>query len=282
MNNFIKTHLAALQEKNFTDPVIELRALLNKTSILKKEIILTNFNINQINLNLFQSSFERRIKMEPLAKIFKEKEFWKYNFTVNENVLDPRPESELLIEAVEKYFQNKKQKLNIIDLGTGSGCLAISLAKEYKNSMITATDISNSALEVAIKNSKKFNVCKQIKFKCCNWFETKNNFDVVVTNPPYLTDNEYNNLTKEIKLYEPEIAFRGGKDGLSCFREIAYKIKKITHFKSLCFVEIGHNQKDNCIKIFEEFDMYCTDIIIDYQNYERILVLKNEKISNKD
>ena len=274
MNNFIKTHLEILKEKNFFDPVIELRALLNKTSILKKEIILTNFDINQINLNLFKSSFARRIKMEPLAKIFKEKEFWKYNISVNENVLDPRPESELLIEAVEKYFKNKKQKLKIIDIGTGSGCLAVSLAMEYKNSMITATDISKSALDVAEKNSKKFNVCEQIKFKCCDWYETKENFDVVVTNPPYLTNNEYNNLSKEIKLYEPKIALRGGKDGLSCFREIAYKIREITDFNSFCFVEIGYNQKDKCIKIFEEFDMCCTDIIVDYQNYERILIFK--------
>jgi release factor glutamine methyltransferase len=282
VNNFIKIHLQILHEKKFADPIIELRALLNKTSILKKEIILSNFNINQINLSLFQLAFERRIKREPLAKIFREKNFWKYSFAVNKNVLDPRPETELIIETVEKYFQNKKQKLKIIDLGTGSGCLAISLAKMYKNSMITATDISKSALYVAKKNSKKLNVCKQIKFKCCNWYETKKNFDIVVTNPPYLTDDEYKNLSKEIKLYEPKIALRGGKDGLSCFRKIAYKINKITHFKSLCFIEIGHNQKDNCIKIFEEFHMYCADIIIDYQNYERILVLKKEKISNKD
>ncbi len=276
MNNFIRTHLEVLYEKNFTDPVIELRALLNKTSILKKEIILSNFDINQINLDLFHSAFARRIKMEPLAKIFNEKEFWKYNFTVNKNVLDPRPESELLIEAVEKYFQNKKQKLKIIDIGTGSGCLAISLAKEYKNSMITATDISKPALDVAKKNSKKFIVSNQIKFKCCNWCEIKDDFDLVVTNPPYLTDNEYNNLSKEIKLYEPQIALRGGKDGLSCFKEIAYKIRKITHLKSLCFVEIGYNQKDKCIKIFEEFDMYCNEIIVDYQNYERILVFNKK------
>ena len=276
MNNFIKTHLEIFNENNFSNPIIELRALLNKASILEKEIILSNFNINQINLSLFQSAFERRIKKEPLSKIFKEKDFWKYSFAVNENVLDPRPETELIIESVEKYFQNKKQKLKIIDLGTGSGCLAISLAKEYKNSMITATDISKSALDVAKKNSKKFNVCKQIKFKCCNWFETKENFDVLVTNPPYLTDYEYKNLCNEIKLYEPNIALRGGKDGLSCFREIAYKIQKITHFKSLCFIEIGHNQKDNCIKIVAEFGIHCTDIIVDYQNYDRILVLKKE------
>ena len=231
MCNFIKNHLEVLNEKNFTDPIIELRALLNKTSICEKEIILSNFNINQINLSLFQSAFERRIKMEPLAKIFNEKYFWKYRFIVNKNVLDPRPETELIIESVKKNFQNKNKKLKIIDLGTGSGCLAISLAMEFKNSFITATDISKSALNVAKKNSKKFNVCKQIKFNYCDWFETKESFDVIVSNPPYLTDNEYNNLSKEIKLYEPKIALRGGEDGLTCFREIAYKIQKITHFK---------------------------------------------------
>ena len=104
----------------------------------------------------------------------------------------------------------------------------------------------------------------------------KDDFDLVVTNPPYLTDNEYNNLSKEIKLYEPQIALRGGKDGLSCFKEIAHKIRKITHLKSLCFVEIGYNQKDKCIKIFEKFNMYCHDIIVDYQNYERILIFNKK------
>ena len=276
MNNFIKNHLEILNKKGFSEPVIELRALLNKTSFAKKEIILSNFNINQIDLNLFKLAFKRRIKNEPLAKIFKKKDFWKYSFNVDRNVLDPRPETELIIESVGKYFQDKNLKLKIIDIGTGSGCLAVSLAKEYKNSIITATDISKSALNVAKKNSKKLNVYKQIKFKNCNWFKTTENFDTVVTNPPYLTDNEYKNICKEIKLYEPNIALKGGKDGLSCFREIAYKIKKITHFKSLCFVEIGHNQKDNCIKIFEEFGIHCTDIIVDYQNYDRILVLKKE------
>ena len=282
MNNFIKNHLEILNKKGFSEPVIELRALLNKTSFAKKEIILSNFNINQINLNLFKLAFKRRIKNEPLAKIFKKKDFWKYSFNVDRNVLDPRPETELIIESVGKYFQDKNLKLKIIDIGTGSGCLAVSLAKEYKNSIITATDISKAALDVAKKNSKKFNVCKQIEFKYCNWFETKEKFDVVVTNPPYLRDDEYNNSSIEIKHYEPKIALQGGEDGLSCFKKIAYAIQKIIHRRSLCFVEIGHNQKDQCIKIFEKFCMYCVDIVFDYQNYERILVLKKKNLSNND
>ena len=164
-------------------------------------------------------------------------------------------------------------------MGTGSGCLAISLAKEYKNSLITATDISTSALEMAKKNSKRFNVCNQIIFKHCSWFETGKSFDIVVSNPPYLSDREYTNVSKEIKLYEPEIALRGGKDGFSCFREIAFKIHGIIHSESLCFLEIGYNQKNNCIKIFEEFDISCKDVILDYKNYERVLVF-NKKLNN--
>lgn len=274
MNSFIKNHLEILHINNFINPDIELRALLNKASLSKKEIIFSNFDESQINLDLFQSIFERRLKKEPLAKIFKEKYFWKYSFNVNINVIDPRPETEILIETVEKYFQNKKQKLKIIDLGTGSGCLAISIAKEYKNSMVVASDISNLALDVAKSNSKKYNLDNQIKFRCCDWVDTLDIFDVIVSNPPYLSDHEYKNTGKEIKNYEPKIALKGGKDGLSCYRRLAYKIPKITHHNSLCFLEIGHKQRNECIKIFEEFGMYCIDIIADYQNYDRVLVLK--------
>ena len=274
MNNFINNHLKQLEENHFDYPNIELRALLNKTSKSKKEIFFRNFNLNQIDLNLFRRAFKRRMKKEPLAKIFNEKYFWKYLFYVNKNVLDPRPETELLVETIEKYFKDKKQKLKIVDLGTGTGCLAISLAQEFINSRITATDISKLALKVAKINSIKYKTCNKIKFICCDWINTKNIFDIVVANPPYLTNNQYNNLNKEIKFYEPKIALIGGNDGLSCYRKLAYKISKIIHFNSLCFVEIGYNQKKACINIFAEFGLQCVDSIKDYQQYERILVLK--------
>jgi len=277
MNNFIKNHLDILEKNNFSYPEIELRTLLNKTSKSKKEIIFSNFKIKQIKLDLFNIAFERRLNKEPLAKIFNEKEFWNYNFFVNKDVLDPRPETEFIIETFEKYFTNKKQKFNIIDLGTGSGCIAISIAKEYVNSIVTANDISERALKVAKKNAKKFNINNQIKFICCDWMEIDNVYDVIVSNPPYLTDYEYKNIGREIKDYEPKISLIGGKDGLSCYRKLAVKFPKITHPNSLCFVEIGHKQKTESIKIFEEFGMNCVDIIVDYRNYERILVLKKNK-----
>ena len=277
MNNFILNHLSILEANNFTFPEIELRALLNKTSKTKKEIIFSNFEIKQIRLDLFNNAFERRLNKEPISKIFNEKEFWKYNFFVNQDVLDPRSETEIIIETFEKYFADKKQKLRVIDLGTGSGCIAISLAKEYVNSIIFANDISTSALEVAKKNSKKFNIFNRMKFLCCDWIKINQVFDVIISNPPYLTANEYENVSKDIKEYEPEIALLGGKDGLSCYRQLAYIFPKIAHLNSLCFVEIGHNQKTESIKIFEEFGMNCVEIIVDYQNYQRILVLKKIK-----
>ena len=281
MNNFIKNHLEILKKNHFENPDIELRALLNKTSKYNKKVILSNFNINQINFDLFELAFRRRINNEPLAKIFNEKNFWKYSFFVNEKVLDPRPETEIIIEAVEKYFQEKEQKLKIIDLGTGSGCLAISLAKEYINSRIIATDISKDALDVAERNSFKLNCNKQISFVCCDWIDTIEIFDVIVTNPPYLTKEEYKNTNKDIKLYEPKIALLGGEDGLFYFRKLAYIMPKIVDYNSFCFIELGQNQKNECIDIFEEFGMQCIDIVADYQNIDRVLILKKQKISNK-
>ena len=114
---------------HFDYPEIELRALLNRASAIDKEIFFSNFEIKQIDIQIFKESFDRRLKKEPISKIFNSKSFWKYNFYVNQFVLDPRPETELIIEKVLNYFPNKNKKLKILDLCTGSGCLAISLAK---------------------------------------------------------------------------------------------------------------------------------------------------------
>ena len=161
MNNFLNLHLKELSN-HFDYPDLELRVLLNRSSTIDKEIFFSNFNIEQIDLQIFKESFDRRLKKEPISKIFNSKEFWKYNFYVNKFVLDPRPETELIIEKVINYFPNKNKKLKILDLCTGSGCIAISLAKEYLNAKVTATDISSKALKVAKINSQN-NHCNNIK-----------------------------------------------------------------------------------------------------------------------
>lgn len=274
MNDFIQKYYNILKEKKYKEPYIEIRALINNTSLSKKEIILSNLDINQIDIELFKKSFDRRLLHEPISKIFNKKDFWKNTFFVNNNVLDPRPESEIIIETVLRYFINKKKKLYIADLGTGSGCLAVSLAKEYINSKIIATDISKKALNVAKKNSKSLKTSNQIQFINCNWINIKTKFDFVVINPPYLTISEYYHSSYEIRNYEPKRALLGGADGLDCYKIIARKLYKIIASKTILFVEIGYNQSDFCRKIFEEFGFNCIEIVKDYQKNERVIVLK--------
>ena len=277
MNNFIKYHLEKLKQNNFNYPEIELRAILKKTSISKKEILFSNFNKEQINLSFFLKAFERRMQKEPIAKIFNEKYFWKHKFYVNNHVLDPRPETEHIIEGVKKYFPNNKINLNIADLGTGSGCIAISLAKEYKNSNVTATDVSEEALQVAKKNSKKLKTNKQINFLRCDWINFSAFYDIIVTNPPYLSEQEFEDSSTEIKNYEPKKALVGGDDGLHNYRILAEKMLKIMNNNTISFVEIGNGQKAEVVKIFNSFLIKCDDIIVDHQNIDRILVLKKKK-----
>ncbi len=277
MNDFVSTHLALLKKNNFNFPEIELRTLLKRSAINNKEIILSNFNISNINENLFYNAFKRRINKEPISKIFNEKGFWNLDFFVNNKVLDPRPETEFIIEGVEKYFKDKKQNLNFIDLGTGSGCLAISLAKEYSFSKFVATDISMEALKVAKNNSKKFKIFDRIQFINCNWYNGNKKFDVILSNPPYLTFKEYNNLDIGLKKNEPKTALYGGKDGLSCYRRLGPILQKMSNKNSISFIEIGFKQRDKTLQLFREFGMKCIDIIPDYQKYDRILVLMKEK-----
>ena len=274
MSSFLKDQLNVLKEKNFLNPEMELRVLLNKSSISNKEIIFSNFQINQINIDVFQKAFHRRINNEPISKIFNEKNFWKYNFFVNEHVIDPRPETELIIEKVIKYFPKKNQKLKILDIGSGSGCLAISLAKEYCHAKIVATDISVKALEVAHKNAEKYNCLNQIEFINCNLAGELNFYDIVVTNPPYLSALEYRKTYKEIRLFEPKIAFDGGFDGLKFYREISNIMPRIMSLNSLAFVEIGCTQADKIIQIFKRNEINYLEIVNDIQQLNRLLVLK--------
>jgi len=277
MNNFLLNYFNILSKKNFDNPFIEIKALINNSRSIKNEIILSNFHESKINVEVFKKSFERRLKLEPISKIFNKKDFWDFTFFVNHSVLDPRPETELIIDTAKKYLISKNQKYKIADLGTGSGCLAISLAKEFYNSHVVATDISKKALNVAKKNSSNLKTFKQIEFINCDWINNNENFDLVVSNPPYLSKKEYENLSNEIKFYEPKLSLYGGTDGLDCYKKLAHHFKKIGHKDTIYIVEIGYNQKSQCIDIFRNSSLKCLKIIKDYQFHNRILVLKNLK-----
>ena len=271
MNSFLQNHIKELTF--FSNPELELRILLNKTSLNKKEIIFSNFNVKDIDLKKFNKVFERRIKREPISKIFNEKSFWKYNFFVNQDVLDPRPETELIIEQVLNNYPNKNQQLKILDMCTGSGCLAISLAKEYKKAKIQATDISFKALKIANINANKLDCNSQIVFTQCNVLKKKEIFDIIVSNPPYLSEEEYYKTSAEIRLFEPKIALVANNRGFEFYQKIANILPNIINSESKAFIEIGSSQAKKTINIFKSNNIRCSKVVKDIQNLNRLLIL---------
>jgi release factor glutamine methyltransferase len=272
MNDFIISSLDKLKEKNIPNPEIDLRVLLNYSKYSKNDIILSNFDITQINVNLFYKILNRRLANEPISKIINEKSFWKDNFYVNEFVLDPRPETEGIIEETLKLITNKQSKLKILDIGTGSGAIAISLAREFINAEIIAIDITDEANKVANKNISNKKLNNQIQLKKTTIHNISEKFDLIVSNPPYLTKKELENISQEIKNYEPVIALDGGEDGLDFYKQFSGKIYELMNTKSYLILEIGEKQFIDCKQIFSVSGLNFHKKASDLQKKDRILV----------
>lgn len=212
-----------------------------------------------------QNLVSRRVKKEPIAYILNNKEFWSTNFYVDRSVLIPRPETEVLIDLILSQINNKNNYLNILDIGTGSGCILISLLKELAKAKAIGVDKSSKAIAVAKKNSISQQVDNRTLFKNINLEEIKfdKKFDLIVSNPPYLPDVWLKNLNSEIKLYEPKIALQGGVQGVDFLYKIIVLASKILKINGLLALEIGDNQfyilskylKENRFKILDKYTL---------------------------
>ena len=271
MIDLINQSLLKLKKNKFTNAELDLKILLEKASYESKEIILSNFDIKNINIDYFKILLNKRLKNEPIAKIIGKKYFWKNEFFVNKYVLDPRPETEIIIEEVLTNIKNNNDEISILDIGTGSGCIAISLALEIPNSRITAIDISSEALKVAKKNIDKYNLNNQIDLKLIDFRDVKKKFDFVVSNPPYIKETEYEDLQLEIKNYEPKVALVAGIDGMKFYKIYASVIEKLMNKNSLFICEIGDKQLNSCIKIFAKSNLKLKKITKDIQKIDRTL-----------
>jgi release factor glutamine methyltransferase len=191
-----------------------------------------------------QELVSRRVKKEPIAYILNNKEFWSTNFYVDRSVLIPRPETEVLIDLILSKINNKNNYLNILDIGTGSGCILISLLKELARAKGIGVDKSSKAIAIAKKNSISQQVDNRALFKNVNLEEIKfdKKFDLIVSNPPYLPDVSLKNLNSDIKLYEPKIALQGGVQGVDFLYKIIDLASKILKINGLLALEIGDNQ----------------------------------------
>ena len=210
-----------------------------------------------------QNLVSRRVKKEPIAYILNNKEFWSTNFYVDRSVLIPRPETEVLIDLILSQISNKNNYLNILDIGTGSGCILISLLKELIKAKGIGVDKSAKAIAIAKKNSISQQVDNRASFKNVNLEEIKfdKKFDLIVSNPPYLPDVSLKNLNLDIKLYEPKIALQGGVQGVDFLCKIISLASKILKINGLLALEIGDNQfyilakylKKNRFKILDKY-----------------------------
>ena len=240
--------------RNSDAPVKDIRKLIAKVKNLSYEKVA--FDADSVFLNTeeqeqFQQLLARYRNDEPISKILNSRGFWKYDFFVNEDVLDPRPETELIIETVLTLF-NTSEKLNFLDIGTGSGCILLSLLGEFENSAGTGIDISEKAIAVARKNQQQLNT-KNANFKNVSWnnFAPSKQFDVIVSNPPYIRTSEIASLDKNVREYDPLLALDGGETGLKPYQEISALATHWLEPNGYIIFEVGYDQAQAVSEILE-------------------------------
>ena len=244
INSLIKQGSKILKKQNIDSHQIDAELLLSKAIRKDRVFLLTNdeYKVSQKETSDYLNFILRRKQHEPLSYIIKRREFWSLDFNVNHNVLIPRPETETIVEQVIRRFKGKGG-LTILDIGTGSGCILLSILKELKNSYGTGIDKSFKALAIAKKNSRKLNLLQRAKFIYCDVDNFNfGNYDVVVSNPPYICSRRIGCLGKDIKGFEPRMALDGGSSGLETITKVVIKAKKLLKTRGHLFMEIGDGQ----------------------------------------
>ena len=258
--NSIKLKLRELEDYSKNEEILLVMYSLNQTreNIFLKDTISCREK-QKINRKLF-----RRMKGEPLNKIFKKQNFYGFDFKVNNSVLAPRVETEILVEKVINEIKGRKSKIDLLDLCTGSGCIGLSIKKVCNDKIdkLALLDIDNKSLRVAKENKKLLNISGNVKILKSNMFErlkSSQKFDIITCNPPYITEQEYKNLHVSVKNFDPKISLVGGKEGLDYYKILARESKKHLKNDGKIFVEIGFKQKDKVEKLFREkgFNVEC-------------------------
>ena len=249
----IKQASLLLKDYNISSHELDAEVILSEIMGVTREFLIVNNNmiIPNNTIKEFNVAIKRRTKKEPVAYIIGKKEFWSEDFLVNKATLVPRPETELLIYKIIKYFKNKK--INILDIGTGSGCILLSILKELKYSRGTGIDISAKAIKTAKSNAIKLNLFNSSKFKVCdlNKFNI-GKYDLIVSNPPYIASKDLKNLSKDIINFEPLVALKGGVEGLDLIKKVIYKSNNLLKRNGLLAIEIGNHQYRKTVDILNK------------------------------
>jgi len=274
IESILNEGISILKKNKISNPQLDSEILLsNSIKKDKKHIILNPKEIlNLEQTEIFKNLIERRKKGEPVAYLINKKDFWKDEFFVNKDVLIPRPDTELIIEQVLKIY-SKNLQLQVLDIGTGSGCILLSILKERPNFYGTGIDISKKSIKVSKLNAKQLNLINRVKFFDSSIDNFKiGKYDLIVSNPPYIELFNLKYLEKDVINFEPKLALNGGFDGFSKIRKVINKAKTLIKKNGKFILEIGFNQKNKVKKILEEEGFYVNKTIKDYGNNDRCII----------
>ena len=274
IENTLNEGINILQKNKIPNPQLDSEILLsNLIKRDKKHIILNSKELlNSEQLDKFKSLIERRKKGEPIAYLINKKEFWKDEFFVNKDVLIPRPDTELIIEQVLKIY-SKDEQLQFLDIGTGSGCILLSILKERPNFYGTGIDISKESINISKFNAKQLNLINRVKFFNSSVDNFKiGKYDLIVSNPPYIELLKLKYLEKDVVNFEPKLALSGGLDGFLQIRKVINKAKTLIKKNGKLILEIGFNQKNKVKKILKDEGFYVNKAIKDYGKNDRCII----------
>ncbi len=263
-----------LRENNIESHILDSEILLASSLNLTREKLLINLNTNlsKKTYNKYKGFLYRRKNREPIAYILKKKEFWNHEFFVNNNVLIPRPETEIIVEDILKKINFNSSK-KILDVGTGCGCIIISIIKNRPFCKATAIDISKKALLVAKYNAKMHHLENKISFVNMDIDKFNDSkYDYILSNPPYINKFDYNRLEDNVKLFEPKIALEAGIDGLSEIKKLIKKSKILLKKKGQLIFEIGKKHEQKSKLLLNKYGFYINKIFKDYSTNPRVMI----------
>ena len=270
----IKEAYLHLKDKNIKSALLDSEILMSK--VLKEDrssMLLNSERLLSINdYNNFRKLISNRLKYKPIAYLIGKKSFWKYEFDVNNKVLIPRPDTELIIEQVLKSFKNKR-RVNFLEIGVGSGCIILSILSEKKSFFGTGIDLSKDSIKISKKNALKLKVQNRLKlFKTDIDNFNLGKYDLIISNPPYIKNLDLNKLNRDIIDYEPKEALDGGLDGLSKIRKIVKKSSELIKFNGKLILEIAHDQKKMVKKILINNGFFVNKVVKDLGNKDRCII----------
>ncbi|MDC3288596.1 peptide chain release factor N(5)-glutamine methyltransferase [Candidatus Pelagibacter sp.] len=263
-----------LKNKSILSAKLDSEILMAKALGKKREyIILNNDKIIKIqNLKYFKKLVQERATRKPIAYLLNKKSFWNSDFYVNKNTLIPRPDTEIILEQILKFTKNKNY-LNILDIGVGSGCILLSVLKERKNFYGTGIDISRKSLDICKMNAKKLLLNRRVKFFKSDVDKFAiGKYDLIVSNPPYISKCDLKYLERDVIKFEPKLALDGGLDGLSVIRKVIKKSSELLKKNGKFILEIGFDQKNKVIKLLNNKGFYINSTLKDLANNDRCII----------